>query len=157
MLVLLLGVALLFAPQVYAELATSTETMEDQGVEEIDGATPGLRKMGLGTRLRGILNRETETITTSGAHDLVAANRTILFESVLGNGISDASFENGYPGRMVTFILTADNDGTVDITPVTKSGFTSFTLSDVKDSITLLYQDDTVGWVVAGNNGATIN
>lgn len=49
---------------------------------------------------------------------------------------------------------TDGGDGT--LTPTTKTGFSTITFNDAGDGVVLLYTDDTKGWVVVGNNGATL-
>lgn len=59
---------------------------------------------------------------------------------------------DGTPGQELTIILVSDG-GDGNVTPTTKTGFTNIELDDVKDTVTLKYIDDTVGWIVMGATG----
>lgn len=141
----------------YAALATESTSWTDSDVNEFNSYSPSATKTFAGERLKGLFTRETATITTGGSKDLDTKDKVIVFNTAADQGTWDSTYANGEPGQTVTFVLTTDNGNSVDITPITKTGFTSVSLSDTKDSCTLLYQDDTVGWVVAGNNACTIN
>jgi len=148
---------LVMASVSFAALAAETASWSASDVQEINGHNPSAQKTHLGNRLLGLFTRETSTVTTGGSKDLDTNDKVIIFNTDAAQGTFDSTFANGEPGQTVTFVLVTDNGNSVDITPVTKTGFTSVSLADAKDSCTLLYQDDTVGWVVAGNNACTIN
>jgi len=56
---------------------------------------------------------------------------------------------NGVAGQMVTFVMDVDNNGLSIITPDTLSGGASVTLTDVGDSVSLIFTT-TRGWVITG-------
>ena len=65
---------------------------------------------------------------------------------------------NGVPGQVITFtvvnaVVGSDTD---KITPATSTGFVSVTLTAVKQSVTLMFVNSSVGWIILGNAGATI-
>lgn len=66
---------------------------------------------------------------------------------------SDAAFStgtlsDGRAGQLITIEITAvSGNGTFTLTPTTKTGFTSLVFEAVGDIQTLLYVDDTVGWI----------
>lgn len=60
---------------------------------------------------------------------------------------------NGVPGQVLTITLAVDGGGTGTLTPATKTGFTTIAFADAGDTATLLYVDDTVGWVIVGAAG----
>ena len=65
---------------------------------------------------------------------------------------------NGTPGQVITFteVGTVTGSDTAVITPSTKTGFSTATLSAAHQSVTLQYINSTVGWIIIGNAGATI-
>ena len=144
-------------PISFADIATITQSFGTEDAQEINQALYSNEVTNLGTRLEGPLKRETSTYTTGGAKDFDVDDAVILFTTDGVSGTNDPSLANGKPGQLMTFVLSTDGGTNVDITPLTKTGFTSITLSDANDSCTIRYQDDTVGWVVAGNSGCTIN
>lgn len=149
---------LFMAPAAFADLPAITASWNQDAADEIDRLSPGTTATSLGTRLWGPLLRDTDTVTTAGENTLDPNScSTFLFTTPATQGIHDATFADGKPGAIVTFVLTTDNGFSVDITPDTKSGFSSVTLSDANDSCSLKWSDSTNGWVVAGNNGCTIN
>ena len=69
------------------------------------------------------------------------------------------SLANGVPGQELTIVLVAVGhaDGDIILTPATLTGFATILLDDVKDTVTLKYIDDTVGWIVVGAAGTAAN
>jgi hypothetical protein len=65
---------------------------------------------------------------------------------------------NGYPGQEITFTEVGGVVGsdTAVITPAKTTGYTTVTLSAVKQSVTLSYISSSIGWIITGNAGATI-
>jgi len=73
---------------------------------------------------------------------------------------------NGEPGQMITFIVTTAGGGTVYITDdkvdgttgaaLLATGWDDIALTELNDSVTLLYLDDTYGWLIVGQYGATV-
>ena len=59
---------------------------------------------------------------------------------------------NGNPGQMIKIITMGDFD--TDVTPTTSTEVTAIALDDTGDSCTLLYANDTDGWLIIGTNGA---
>lgn len=69
-------------------------------------------------------------------------------------GAESLTLANGAPGQILTITLVVDGgDGT--ITPATKTGFATIVLADAKDSVSLRFIDNTVGWVLLGTAGVT--
>ena len=73
------------------------------------------------------------------------------------------SIADGEPGQMVTITFAVFTSGTVYISDdgvaggiVTKTGWDDIAFNAALDSVTLLYVDDSVGWVVTGTNSVTI-
>lgn len=73
---------------------------------------------------------------------------------------------SGTAGQMITFIVTTAGGGTVYITDdkvsstlqaaTVTTGWDDIALTEINDSVTLLYVDDTYGWIISGQNGATV-
>lgn len=58
---------------------------------------------------------------------------------------------NGTPGAFVSIIIASCGSGSYwDLTPVTKTGFTSIRFTAKGQTALLLYVDDTIGWTIAG-------
>ena len=67
------------------------------------------------------------------------------------------SLANGRKGQLLTIVSSAQaGSDTIVVTPTTTTGFTTATIGAAKTSVTLLYVDNTYGWIVIGINGATI-
>ena len=83
-----------------------------------------------------------------------------------GTGVTSRSIAiaNGTPGQMLTVTLAAFTgtftlyitDDEVASTYMTKTGWDDIAFNAALDSVTLLYVDDTVGWIVIGGNSVTI-
>lgn len=99
-----------------------------------------------------------------GATSMTSAETTVPpnFNLVRKHISSDPAFGNGtladgIPGMMLTiFITTVDGAGTFIVTPSRKTGFTTVTFDAAKDSVTLLYIDDMVGWILIAQNSVTV-
>lgn len=153
--VVLLFVAFLASPS-FAALAVETASWSASDVQEINGHNPSADKTYLGERLIGLFTTETSSVTADGSMDLDIDDRVILFTTTADEGTNDATYANGEPKQQVTFVLVTDGGQDVTITPVTKTGFTSVSMDSAGDTCSLTYQDDTVGWVVSGNNSCTV-
>lgn len=62
----------------------------------------------------------------------------------------------GSPGQILTIQIGADSGGTFILTPATATGFTRLVFNDNKDLATLLYVDDTVGWIILSTVSVTV-
>lgn len=60
---------------------------------------------------------------------------------------------NGENGQILTIALVTDGGGDGTLTPTTCSGFATIVFADAGDNATLMYVDDTVGWVIMGVEG----
>jgi hypothetical protein len=71
------------------------------------------------------------------------------------SGAEALTLANGAPGQVLVLTLVATGgDGT--LTPATCTGFATLKFHTVKDTVTLLYIDDTIGWVILGCIGTTV-
>ena len=83
-----------------------------------------------------------------------------------GTGVIDRSIAigDGTPGQMITILLKASTgtftlyitDDQVAPGVVTKTGWDDIALGTALDQVTLLYVDDTIGWIVIGQYGAVV-
>lgn len=86
--------------------------------------------------------------------DVLAIPITHRFVSKTTGGDAEAlTLANGEPGQMLTISLTTDGGGDGTLTPATCTGFATIVFADVKDTATLLYVDDTIGWILVGYYG----
>lgn len=86
---------------------------------------------------------------------------SVILKRIAGANGLDANpgttLEDGIPGQILVLVASAMMDGgSWKVTPVTMTGFSYVTLDTKGDMITLQYFDDTMGWVVVGNSGATV-
>lgn len=155
----------------YAALSVVGDSPGVDDVREINNMTPGSSKTFLGTRLRGNL--------TTGATTYASGENLTTIANCTGSGATAGSFAtptttaflkttgaatgetyclgDGVYNQRLTVVLMTDGGKDFVITPKTKSGFTNATVNDAKDTVTLRYINDTAGWTIEGNNGATIN
>lgn len=65
---------------------------------------------------------------------------------------------DGTAGQLLTIHITeAQNNSSWTLTPSRKTGFTSLLFESVGDRMTLLYVDDTVGWIPIISSSVQIN
>jgi predicted RecA/RadA family phage recombinase len=62
----------------------------------------------------------------------------------------------GTPGQILSVQCEAHGGGDGTLTPETATGFTTVTFDAAGEQVTLLYLDDTLGWIVLGAVGATV-
>jgi hypothetical protein len=156
-----------WAPIAWGALADVDTSIGEDDVREINNATPGTSKTFLGTRLRGPLVQGATTYAAgdngnptgkcvSGASTFQTPTTTVFLKTTGAATGESYCLGNGQVGQQLTVVLATDGGKDFTVTPLTKSGFTDVLLSDVSDSVTMKYINSTVGWVVIGNAGATI-
>ena len=84
----------------------------------------------------------------TSATSAVTATGGLILVTTPGTATTPA-LANGVAGQMVTFVLDVDGGGNSIITPATLSGGASVTLTDVEDSVSLVFTT-TRGWVITG-------
>ena len=89
---------------------------------------------------------------TSATSALTVTGGLVLVTT--GGTNTTPALANGTAGQIVTFVLDVDGNGNSIITPTTKSGFATATLSDVGDSVTMIYTT-TRGWVAIASVGGS--
>jgi hypothetical protein len=102
---------------------------------------------------------------TSGATSITSSTTAIpLSYGFVRKGITDntgyttGTLANGTPGQMLTILISADEgagSGTFTLTPTTTTGFTSIYFNAVYDQVTLLYVDDSAGWIIVSYESVT--
>lgn len=73
----------------------------------------------------------------------------------LGAGAEATTLPNGTPGQTLTLVVVVSAGGVWTITPSTSLLMSSWTMTAEDDSITLLYQDDVIGWIPVSSMGST--
>lgn len=91
--------------------------------------------------------------TTSDADSLAIPVTHAYVAKTTGGDAEALTLANGENGQILTIDLDTDGGGTGTLTPATKSGFTSIAFEDAGDNATLLFVDDSVGWIVMGAAG----
>ena len=101
-----------------------------------------------GTSYTDIITGRVQSLSGAGA-----VNLTDLITEVTTTGADALTLANGAAGQVKIITMIVDGgDGT--LTPTTLAGGSTITFNDVGDGVVLVY--GTAGWVVVGNNGATI-
>lgn len=83
-----------------------------------------------------------------------AVNLTSLTTKVTSTGANALTLADGTDGQVKIIVMVVDG-GDATLTPTTKTGFSTITFNDAGDGVTLVFTT-TTGWIVAGNNGATL-
>lgn len=91
--------------------------------------------------------------TTSAADALAIPVTHAIVAKTTGADAEALTLANGENGQVLTIDLATDGGGDGTLTPTTKSGFTSIVFADAGDNATLMYVDDTVGWIILGTAG----
>lgn len=60
---------------------------------------------------------------------------------------------DGIPGQGLIIQLAVDGGGTGTLTPATSTGFATIVFADAGDTATLMYVDDSIGWIIIGTYG----
>ena len=60
---------------------------------------------------------------------------------------------DGLPGQGLIIDLAVDGGGDGTLTPATATGWATIVFADAGDQATLMYVDDTIGWIILGMNG----
>lgn len=97
----------------------------------------------------GPLTGGVQTLAAAGAVDLVTFVTRIDSAGVIALTLADGT--NG----QVKIIVMGTDGGDATLTPTTKTGYSTITFNDAGDGVTLAFIT-TKGWIVAGNNGATL-
>jgi hypothetical protein len=91
--------------------------------------------------------------TTSAADSLAIPITHGLVIKTTGADAEALTLADGEPGQLLTITLGTDGNGDGTLTPATSLHFGTIVFADAGDSATLLYVNDTVGWVIVGASG----
>lgn len=72
------------------------------------------------------------------------------------SGSASIYLSNGIPGQLKIIILCSPNDHII-LTPDICSGFINVLFNNIGDTVTLIYIDNIIGWVVQSNYGCAVN
>lgn len=132
-----------------------------KGCSEFDGSTVSIFTNGY---KGGVTDVVTAKVTDITGDDFLSYG--VINFADHGTGVTSRSIAlaDGTPGQMVTIILTADTgtftlyitDDQVADGYMTKTGWDDLAFGDALDTVTLLYLDDTTGWIIVGNSGVVV-
>ena len=94
----------------------------------------------------------TSDLTTTKAGAVLAVPVTHGYVAMTTGGVEVLTLANGDPGQVLVLNLTTDGgDGT--LTPATATGWATIVFADAGDQATLMYVDDSIGWLLLGAKG----
>ena len=132
---------------------TATDIDLKRDYATFDGSTVSIYGSGYAGGVTTNVSTESNLTSAALAYGVVSMNAGIAKTITLTNGVE---------GQMLT-LIGGTIAGTITIAPAsfplitcTKTGWTTIAITATHQSITLLYFDDTIGWVIIGNAGATI-
>ena len=130
------------------------------GYSTFDGSTLTFFSNGYGDGVTTNVSGETNLTSAALAYGVIVLEDTGALDSSDNRYITLA---DGTAGQMVTIILEASSDGGVLTitddyvgTAIKNTGWDDIAFDVAGDSVTLLYVDDTYGWVVVGEYGVTV-
>ncbi len=91
--------------------------------------------------------------TQSAADSLAIPLSHGVVQKTTGADAEALTLANGRPGQLLKIVLVTDGGGDGTLTPTTSLGWATIVFADAGDSATLLYVNDTVGWIVIGLSG----
>ena len=96
-----------------------------------------------------------EAITAAGSAIVIGltAPMTNITSSSATTGGNSLTLAGGVQGQIKIITMIGDS-GDVDVTPAAFTNGTKFTLNDVGDSVTLIFNNSS--WQIVSNNGATV-
>jgi hypothetical protein len=108
--------------------------------------------------LLGFESTAASTTVASGTAVIPVTGYDIVVKNISEKAGSVATVANGKPGKVLKIIAgTLTGSDTLIITPATSTGFTTVTFTAAKQAVTLLYLNDTLGWMSIGtDNNPTV-
>jgi len=98
----------------------------------------------------------TSDLTTTSIADALAIPVTHGYVIKTTGGDAEAlTLADGDPGQVLIINLTTDGGGDGTLTPATATGWATIVFADAGDQATLLYVDDTIGWIILGAKGVS--
>jgi len=136
--------------------ASKPNTLYTNGIDSVEGLTTDGSIVTGGITIKNVVSLYKKTTTTGNqsASGVTEGTRWAIYLN--GNNtvtLPDSTVSGGVLKVYVVSKLGLGND--ITVTPSTFNGYTSFTLSDVGESIDLLWDDD-FGWVVMGGNNYSL-
>lgn len=95
----------------------------------------------------------------STADSVVSTSYSLVKKAIAGiAGFDTGTLGNGRSGQILTILITEVPSGySWTLTPSRKTGFTALVFEAVGDQVTLLYVDDTVGWILISRESVQNN
>jgi hypothetical protein len=94
------------------------------------------------------------TVCTTVSTALSPKTYSIVYATISTRTLTIA---DGYAGQILTIVAQNWSDtGTLTVTATTKTSWTTAAMDTHGDTLTLLYVDDTYGWIVLGASSVTI-
>lgn len=95
-----------------------------------------------------------QTSNVAVAADALAIPLTAAHVSkTTGSDAEALTLADGQRGQVLQIDLETDGGGDGTLTPSTATGWATVVFADAGDRATLLYVDDTVGWIILGLSG----
>ena len=106
-----------------------------------------------GTDLVGFYQGASTTVASGTV--IIPSTGYTLVSKTIGEGVGTVcTLAAGRVGQLLVIVAgTVTGSDTAVITPATKTGFSTVTLATAKQSVTLLYVNDTYGWIIIGTAG----
>jgi hypothetical protein len=96
----------------------------------------------------------TEDLTTTSIADALAIPVTHGYViKTTGADAEALTLADGDPSQVLVINLTTDGGGDGTLTPATATGWATIVFADAGDQATLLFVNDTIGWVILGLKG----
>ena len=96
----------------------------------------------------------TEDLSTTSAVDSLAIPVTHMYVAKTTGADAEAlTLADGLPGQVLIINLTTDGGGDGTLTPTTKTGWATIVFADAGDQATLMYVNDSIGWIILGLKG----
>ena len=104
--------------------------------------------------LAGTDQGATSTTVASGTAVIPVTGYALVTKTIGEGAGTVCTVANGAKGQILVIRAgTVTGSSTAVITPATCSGFSTVTLAYEKQTVTLLYIDDTIGWIIIGTGG----
>jgi len=93
----------------------------------------------------------TNDLTTTSIADALAIPVTHGYVAKTTGADAEAlTLADGGPGQILVINLTTDGGGDGTLTPATSTGWATIVFADAGDQATLMFVDDTIGWIILG-------
>ena len=106
----------------------------------------------------GTVFGDATSMTTSDT--AVPVTYAVVYKAIAAAAATDAlagTLANGTPGQLLKIFITETVDsGVFTLTPTTKRGFASLGFNAANDEATLLYVNDTTGWILISSTSVTV-